>query len=306
MASAAQAQGEVTAGATVYVVGATSDHDKGVDGFDTLYNRIVVDYANTLGNGLEIKGKAAVFVVKDAIRPYDPGVSYVSVGGGFGTVTMGHHAPAVHATLPFPYFGVDTPIWVHYTLFTGLPVVNSTFAWHAFGSAPASITYATPTMGGLTARVTYAPNFGADPSTSVRADGPEDYMAAAAAYEVDMGGAIISLGAGMQTAADDAVDSMAAVGKIEFGGAAVAAGLYDNGDMGTEGMSVSAKYTLGSITPSITYAELETAMGMDQSVLAVTSSYEVGGGFSAFVEYVGLEVGDDDETLLLSGVVLDF
>ena len=60
MANGVQAQGEVTVGGAIEVIGGTSDHDDGNDGFDRgLFSRINVGYTNTLDNGLVISGNIA-------------------------------------------------------------------------------------------------------------------------------------------------------------------------------------------------------------------------------------------------------
>ena len=311
LAGTASAQGTVTAGGTLHIVGGTSDHDDGVDGIDSFYNRIVVGYSNTLESGLEIGGRLAIFVENDAVRFYNPGESFVTIGGGFGTIALGNHVTAVHATVPFPILTPDSPHWGHQTLFSGLSPSNGPGLWPFFGVTPNGISYSTPTMGGLVAMVTYAPNSEANQSNVLSdaiadADNAEDYLAAAIKYSGSMGGMDIALGVGMQTAKDDMVDSVVATGTLGFGGATVAASWHDNGDDSTEGYTLSAKYALGAIAPSIAYGQLENANGGDESYLVIGSSYNIGGGLSAFAEYIGLEVEDEDETILLSGVRLDF
>ena len=59
-AGTAHAQGEVTVGGAIEVIGGTSDHADGQDGFDRgLFSRINVNYSNTLDNGLVISGNIA-------------------------------------------------------------------------------------------------------------------------------------------------------------------------------------------------------------------------------------------------------
>ncbi len=310
-AGTASAQGNVTAGGTLHIVGGISDHDDGVDGIESFYNRIVVGYSNTLENGLEIGGRLAVFVEDDAVRSYNPGESFVTIGGGFGTIALGNHVTAVHATLPFPILTPDSPHWGHQGMFAGLSPANGPGLWPFFGVTPNGISYSTPTMGGLVAMVTFAPHSQANQSNQITdavkdEDNAEDYMAAAIKYSANMGGVDIAFGVGMQTAEDDMVDSVAATGTLGVGGATLAASWHDNGDESTEGFTLSAKYTLGAIAPAIAYGQMENKDGGDESYLVIGSSYNVGGGLSAFAEYIALEVEDDDETILLSGVRLDF
>ena len=315
-AGTASAQGNVTAGGTLHIVGGISDHDDGVDGIESFYNRIVVGYSNALENGLEIGGRLAVFVENDSSRFYNPGESFVTIGGGFGTIALGNHVTAVHATVPFPILTPDSPHWGHQGMFSGLSPSNGPGLWPFFGITPNGISYSTPTMGGLVAMVTFAPHADASQNNQIKdvvkadykADNidADDYMAAAIKYSGNMGGMDIALGVGMQTAEDDMVDSIVASGTLGVGGATLAASWHDNGDDGTEGITLSAKYTIGAIAPAIAYGQLENEDGGDESYLVVGSSYNVGGGLSAFAEYIALEVEDDDETILLSGVRLDF
>ena len=59
-AGTAHAQGEVTVGGVIEVIGGSSDHAEGQDGFDRgLFSRINVNYSNTLDNGLVISGNIA-------------------------------------------------------------------------------------------------------------------------------------------------------------------------------------------------------------------------------------------------------
>lgn len=314
----ASAQGEVTAGGTIHIVGGISD--EGVDGIETFYNRIVVEYSNTLENGLEIDGRVAIFTSDAPVRFYNPGESFVTVGGGFGTVAMGNHVTAVHATLPFPLMTPDSPHWGHHGMFAGVAPANGPALWSFFGWTPNNISYQTPEIGGLKAMVTYAPHSGAYQNNQVAgamgaaADptSADDYIAAAVRYESNMGGMEIAVGAGIQTAKDDMVDSVAMSGTVGMGGITVGAAWHDNGESttgggGTEGFMVSAKYTLGQISPSIAYGQAERAMdGREENYLVIGGNYDVGGGFSVSGEYIALEVGDEDDTVLMGGVVLSF
>ena len=278
---------------------------------EQFYSRIVVGYSNTLDSGLEIGGRAAIFVVDDPIRSYNPGETFITIGGGFGTIALGNHVTAVHATMPFPLMTPDSPHWGHQGMFTGLDMASGHGLWPFFGVTPTGISYSTPTVGGLVAMVTFAPHSESNPTNQISdamasSDNAENYMAAAVRYSGNMGGMDIALGVGMQTAEDDMVDAVAATATLGFGGLTVGAGWHDNGDMGTEGITLSAKYALGAITPAIAYNQYENEDGDDESHLILGSSYSIGGGLSAFAEYIALEVEDDEDTILMSGVRLDF
>ena len=81
------------------MIGGSSDHDDGRDGLDRgLFSRIAVGYSKTLDNGLEINAQITDIVHQPAF--YAPDVLYLSVGGGFGTITAGHHAMAACALMP--------------------------------------------------------------------------------------------------------------------------------------------------------------------------------------------------------------
>ena len=192
----------------------------------------MVGYSNSLDNGLEIGGRLAIFVSDDANRSYNPGESFVTIGGGFGTIAMGNHVTAVHATLPFPLLTPDSPHWGHHGMFAALELDNGPGLWPFFGTTPNGITYSTPTMSGLVARVTYAPHTEANQSNQITdavddENNAENYMAAAVSYSSSMGGMDIGLGVGMQTAEDDMVDSIAATATLGFGPATVAVGWHD-------------------------------------------------------------------------------
>ena len=366
MANGAQAQGEVTVGGAIEVIGGTSDHDDGKDGFDRgLFSRINVNYSNTLDNGLVINGNIAYLLnqrgdnrtqsvntddinemmMKDDSgmmmadmdidisggqnrQNYAPDILAISVGGGFGTVTMGHHAMAACAMLPRPIAFVPGGVnatW--HSLFMGVSTVNVTHSEVNYCGTPTGISYSTPSMGGLSAMVSYAPNMDADQTGSLAnasTDG-EDYLNAAVTFGSDMGGMSVNVGAAFQTAADDYVDSVTIAASAGMGGATVGFSWYDNGDpgnvyrSGTTGWTVGAKYSLGAITPGITYSSLERDAYVDgddnnaaieETALVLGASYAVGGGFSAFAEYIALESTEggvaDDETILMSGVTLGF
>ena len=368
MANGAQAQGEVTVGGAIEVVGGTSDYADGLDGFDRgLFSRINVNYSNTLDNGLVISGNIAyllnqrganaqptvntddisemmddgmmmtdmdINVSKSQNRQnYAPDILAISVGGGFGTITMGHHAMAACATLPRPIAFVPGGVnatW--HSLFMGLSTVNVTHSEVNYCGTPTGISYSTPSMGGLSAMVSYAPNMDADQTGSLSnasTDG-EDYLNAAVSFGSDMGGMSVNVGAAFQTAADDYVDSVTIAASAGMGGATVGVSWYDNGDpdnvyrSGTTGWTVGAKYSLGAITPGITYSQMERDAFVDgdgnskaareETALVIGASYAVGGGLTAFAEYLSLETTDasagtneaGDETILMSGVTLGF
>lgn len=356
MANGAQAQGEVTVGGVVEVIGGVSDHDDGVDGLDRgLFSRINVNYSNTLDNGLVISGNIAyllnqrgdnrtqTFEAGDLMmddgmmmmegdvdvsggqnrQNYAPDILAISVGGGFGTVTVGHHAMAACATLPRPIAFVPGGVnatW--HSLFMGVGTRNVTHSEVNYCGTPTGISYATPSMGGLAAMVSFAPNMDADQTGSLKnaSTSGEDYFNASVTYGTDMGGMSVNIGAAFQTAADDYVDSVTIAGSAGIGGATVGFSWYDNGDnvdgayrSGTTGWTVGAKYSLGAITPGITYSSLECDNCEDndeETALVVGASYAVGGGLSAFAEYLAMETtrdGEaDDETLLMSGVIVSF
>ncbi len=343
-AGTAHAQGEVTVGGVVEVIGGTTDHDNGVDGISRgLFSRINVGYSNTLESGLVITGSisyqvnqrgtggsaqaaidpAAVMEMADmdmmmmadvtgheATTNYAPDILSLSVGGGFGTISIGAHAAAACATLPRPIAFVPGGVnatW--YTLFSGISSMNGTFSETNYCGTSEAISYQTPSMGGLSAMVTYAPNMGANQGVTLRnasaAGAPEDYLAVAGGFSSDMGGMTLSIGAAFQTAADDAVDSQSVAGSIGVGGATLGAAWFDNGDV--SGGTVGAKYALGSITPGITYSQQESdSSGSEETAVVIGASYAVGGGLSVFVEYMGLEKDADEETLLMSGASVAF
>ena len=361
MANGAQAQGEVTVGGMIEVIAGSSDHAAGLDGFDRgLFSRINVNYTNTLDNGLVISGNIAYLLnqrgdnrtqsvdaseVMDMMdmdpmmddmnvdisggqnrQAYAPDILAVSVGGGFGTITMGHHAMAACATLPRPIAFVPGGVnatW--HSLFMGVSTVNVTHSEVNYCGTPTGISYSTPSMGGLAAMVSFAPNMDADQTGSLgnASTAGEDYLNAAVTFGSDMGGMSINVGAAYQTAADDYVDSITVAGTAGMGGATVGVSWYDNGDnvdgagrSGSTGWTVGAKYSLGAITPAITYSSLDCdgcgglGENIEETVLVIGASYAVGGGFSAFAEYLALESTEDgvtdDETLLMSGVTLGF
>jgi len=331
-----------------------------------LFSRINVNYSNTLDNGLVINGNIAYLLnqrgsnaqqtistddlnemmMDDGMmmgemdidvtsgqnrQNYAPDILAISVGGGFGTVTMGHHAMAACAMLPRPISYVPGGVnatW--HSLFMGTGTVNVTHSEAQYCNTPTGISYSTPSMGGLTAMVGYAPNTNADQTGSLNNAGTdgEDYLNAAVSFGSDMGGMSVTIGAAFQTAADDYIDSLSIAGQVGMGGATVGVSWYDNGDPGegrayrhgTSGFTIGAKYSLGAITPGITYSTVERDAyanndgtmnpAIEESALVIGASYAVGGGFSAFAEYLSIETSeggvDDDESILMSGVTLGF
>ena len=361
MASGAQAQGEVTVGGVVEVVGGMSDDSRaegGVDGLDRgLFSRINVGYTNTLENGLVITGSISYQVNQrgtggtatadinatevmemgsmdgdmmmveadvtgfENTTNYAPDILSLSVGGGFGTVSVGAHAPASCAMLPRPIAFVPAGVnFTWYTLFTGFDSMNATFAETNYCGTSEAISYATPSMGGLAAMVTYAPNMAANQGTAIKnavgtgddvgtSENKPDYVSIAGSYSADMGGANISLGAAFQTSAEDDlgndIDSQSLAGTLGMGGGTLGAAWFDNGDI--NGTVLAAKYSLGSITPGILYAVQEKdSTGEEETALVVGASYAIGGGMSVMVEYISLDEsggGTDDEDTLLMGAI---
>ncbi len=313
------------------MIGGSSDHDNGQDGFDRgIFNRFSFSYANTLESGLEVKGKISHMYLRDDVQQDSPDEVWLSVGGGFGTVTMGHHAMAACATMPRPIAFVPGGVnatW--HSLFAGTPVLatNVTFSEMFYCQTPSAISYSTPKMGGLKATVTYAPNTEATQLRGVGAaiqqpNNAQDYLDVAASFSSDMGGMSVDVGASYQTASDNAVDSVSVAGTVSMGGATVGASWFDNGDTssvyrsGSTGWNIGAKYALGALTPAVTFSSQKQEMtGVEETALVAGVNYELGGGFSVFAEYLGLEtetptddggMSSDDETLLMSGVIVSF
>ena len=354
-AGTAHAQGEVTVGGVVEVVGGVSD--TGVDGLDRgLFSRINVGYTNTLENGLIISGSISYQVnqrgsggtatadvdvdeIMDSMDMMDPDMMMVeadvsgfesttnyapdilslSVGGGFGTVSVGAHAPASCAMLPrviaFVPAGVN---FTWYTLFTGFDSMNATFAEANYCGTSEAVSYATPSMGGMSAMITYAPNMSANQGTSIKnavdMDGNKpDYVSVAGNFSSDMGGANISLGAAFQTSGEamdgSSIDSQALAGTVGMGGATLGASWFDNGDI--SGTAIAAKYALGNISPGILYTTQEDdSTGEEETALVIGASYAIGGGMSVMVEYIALDESgggtDDEDTLLMSAISVAF
>lgn len=301
------------------MIGGSSDHDDGVDGLDRgIFSRIVVDYDKTLDNGLQVSGDISYLL--NTRYNFAPDILSLSVASGFGTITAGAHAPAPCATMPRVIAMVPGGVnatW--YTLFSGLsdyaPGGNVTFSEANYCGTSESISYQTPSMGGLSAMVTYAPNMGSTQAQGLKdadADGSvEDYLAIAGKFSTDMGGMSLNVGASFQTAKDDRIDSMSVAGTVGIGGATVGASWYDNGDpsmmdldpdtltnnrSGTEGFNLGAKYALGNLTPGITYSSMEISVRDETGIakgeataLAAGASYAVGGGLTVFAEYMRVD-----------------
>lgn len=377
----------MTVGGVVEVIGGTSDN--GSDGLSRgLFSRIIVGYANTLDNGLELSASisyqlnqrgdggniapddiglvvdgdngtvmagsdtmlsdatgenAGMMNVMSSASPhastnYAPDILSLSVGGGFGTVSIGHHAAAACAMLPRPIALVPGGVnatW--YTLFTGFDTMNGVFSESNYCGTSTALSYATPSMGGLSAMVTYAPNMEANQGTAIKnatasATNKPDYVAIAGKFSSDMGGMNVSVGAAYQTSSADAqggeIDSASVAATVGVGGATLGFAWFNNGGnvsdtdmrphMATytnsgdiEGYTVGAKYTLGAISPGITYSVQENDMsGEEETALAIGATYAVGGGFSVFAEYMSLEedgvAAPTDDTLLMGGAIISF
>ena len=356
-AGTAHAQGEVTVGGVVEVVGGVSD--TGVDGLDRgLFSRINVGYTNTLESGLIITGSISYQVNQrggggtatadidpqevmdmagmmdsmgdqmmveadvsgfESTTNYAPDILSLSVGGGFGTISVGAHAPASCAMLPRPIAFVPAGVnFTWYTLFSGFESMNATFAETNYCGTSEAVSYATPSMGGLSAMITYAPNMSANQGTSIKnavdMDGnAPDYVSVAGNFTSDMGGANISLGAAFQTSGEardgSSVDSQSIAGTVGMGGATLGGAWFDNGDI--NGMALAAKYALGNISPGVLYAVQEDdSTGEEETALVVGASYAIGGGMSVMVEYIALEESgggaDDEDTLLMSAISVAF
>ncbi len=329
--------GTVSVGGVVEAIGGTSDNDNGVEGISRgLFSRIIVNYDNTLDNGLTVAGNISYQLNQrgvggpnppaENLTAYAPDILSLSVGGAFGTISVGAHAPASCALLPRPIAfvpgGVNTT-W--YSLFTGITdsdgqgaSMNVVFSETNYCGTSESVSYSIPSVGGLSAMVTYAPNMGATQGTTVRnasADSANmpDYINIAGTYSADMGGASVSVGAAMQTSgtADNGgeIDSQSIAGTVGMGGATLGAAWFDNGDV--SGQTIGAKYALGHITPAFTYSTQERdSDGAEETALVVGANYAMGGGLSVFLEYMDFEHeasgSTQSDTLLMSGIVVAF
>ena len=322
----------VTVGGTIEFLAGNSDHVDGVDGFDRgFYSRFSISYDRTLANGLEVDGRIGYHLNQNRgsdPTAFAPDVLFVSVGGGFGTISAGAHAGASCSMLPRPLAFTRTMNWADYLVFSPLAITNTVHFQEAnYCNTDESISYATPSMGGFSAMVTFAPNVESTQTEGLKAavekNGLENRIDAAVAWTSSMGAADISLGAGFQTSSDsvsganDGLDVMTIAGTIGFGAVTVGAAFVDDSGAGVDAITVGAKYALGNLTPAITYSRQETDCSAgcdfeDESGLVIGANYAMGGGFNIFLEYVALEQnapagGDDQEdNLLISGIILNF
>lgn len=298
--------------------------DNGNDGFDRgLFSRIIVNYNNPLDNGLEVGGLISYQVNQrdGSATGHAPDVLQVSAGGGFGTVTFGSHAMALcslHSrTLGLVPSGANTG---HSGAFAAAGAGPGSYAEDAYCTTPMGVSYATPSIGGFSAMVSFAPHTKADQGLSLGdavkdADNVENRFDAAVRFSTSMGGADIAVDAGLQTGEDDGLDSTVFGGQASFGGITVGAD-WVTGKDDREAYNIGAKYTLGNLTPGIVYSRAEK--GDDEaSFLTVAVSYALGGGMTLYGEYQDIEAmtpnaadkdfpGIDDDTVLLGGVQIAF
>ena len=295
--------------------------DNGEEGFDRgRFSRIIVDYSNTLDSGLSVAGQISYTLnQRDGdVTNYAPDTLFMSVGGGFGTVSMGSHAMALcslhvraYALVPNGWWGGEAGV--------GFGAKGGGWFAEDHGCAtPSAVSYASPSMGGLSAMVSYAPKHGADQGAhriEAPATGAENAMEAAVRYAANMGGADLAVSAGILTAEDNAFDSTVAGLQLGFGGVTVAADWFENvrpGD-GGDGFSVGAKYTLGSISPAISYSSADYQSGGESTYLTVGASLQVGGGLTVFGEYQDIETtgrptaaANGEDSVILGGVAISF
>ena len=336
----------VRVGGVVEFIAASTDN--GEDGFDRgRFSRIIVDYSNTLDNGLIVSGNISYMVnSRDGTeRPWAPDTMFLSAGGGFGTVTMGSHAMAVCSLHVRAYALVPSGWWGGHA---GVGFGANGGGWFAEDHGclvPTAVSYATPTMGGLSAMVSLAPSMDSHqwrnrgdatiggvtqtadsvgivdgrpaviPGTTAAAtsSNAENALEAAVRYAASMGAADIAVSLGIQTADDDVMDATVAGAQLSFGGATVAADWFDNarGD-GSDGYSIGAKYTLGAISPAISYSSADYDAGGESTYLTVGGTYAVGGGLSVWGEYQDIETtttgttADGEDTVMIAGVVVAF
>ena len=337
-------QHAVTVGGTVEVLFGSSDHADGVDGIDrSLFSRINVNYDKTLDSGLQIAGRISYGVNgRNSTTTVDlsdsgiykeedeeltipgtsldgaPDVLFMTIGGGFGTVSAGAHAGATCSMMPRPVAFTQSLNWIYHLQFSGLAYTNLLLQEPQYCSTPESVSYATPSMGGLSAMVTYAPNGGANQATNLKAASTdvEDLINAAATWSSSMGGADISLGAGLNDSSGDApIETQMFSGTMGFGGATVGASWFNHEHSNSTGYTLGAKYSIGALTPGVVFA-VEEFDNMDadfaeESALILGATYSVGGGLTAFGEYMRIEKDgrvekSDEDTLLIAGLRLDF
>ena len=305
----------VRVGGVIEFIAASTDN--GEEGFDPgRFSRIIVDYSNTLDSGLSVAGQISYMLnSRDGTqRPWAPDTMFMSVGGGFGTVSMGSHAMAL-CSLHIRAYGLVPSGWWGGHAGVGFGAKGAGwFAEDAGCVTPTAVSYASPSMGGLSAMVSYAPDYEThqfsnrqDPSTAATPAG-ENAMEAAVRYSANMGGANIAVSAGLQTAEDDALDSTVFGAQMGFGGATVAGDWFENRN--GDGFSVGAKYTLGSISPGISYGTTDLNAGGESTYLTVGATYAVGGGLSVWGEYQDIETtgtaSDGEDTVMIAGVVISF
>ena len=317
-AGTASAQGDVSVGGVVEFIAASTDN--GEEGFDPgRFSRIIVDYSNTLDSRLTVSGNISYMLnSRDGDRrPWAPDTLFMSVGGGFGTVSMGSHAMALCSLHVRAYALVPSGWWGGHAGVGFGAKGGGWFAEDAGCVTPSAVSYASPSMGGLSAMVSYAPDYRthqwSNRNEVDNAPTPEgeNALEAAVRYAASMGGADIAISAGLQTAEDDALDSTVAGAQLGFGGATVAADWFENTN--GDGFTVGAKYTLGSISPGISYGSADYDTGGEATYLTVGATYQVGGGLSVWGEYQDIEstgrAGASDngeDTVLIGGVVIAF
>ena len=298
----------VSVGGVVEFIAANTDTDENVDGFDRgRFSRIIVDYSSTLDTGLQVSGQLSYMLNNrdGSERAWAPDTMFLSVGGGFGTVSMGSHAMAL-CSLHTRTVGLVPNGWNFGHLgvgFTGTGY-DGWFAEDNYCGTPTGVSYATPSMGGIAAMVSYAPNQGADQWNNRRdadTDAAENRLEAVVRYSADMGGANIALAAGMQTAEDDAMDSQVVGAQVQLGGIVVGADWFDNAD--ADGFNLGAKYTIGSISPGIVFSSADYDDGREAEYLTVGASYQVGGGVSVYAEYHDYDTGNNDTNSEVSAVI---
>ena len=351
--------------------------ETGRDGMDRgIFSRINVSYDKTLDSGLEIGGRigyhlgnrnsaekvklryqtekevqdalakdpeAAVGMVRDEVTVAGtapggaPDVLYMTIGGGFGTVSIGAHPGANCATLPRPVAFTQSLNLIYHLQFSKIRYSNLLLQEPQYCATPESVSYATPNISGFKAMVTYAPNADATQSADLQAatSKVEDLINATATWSSAMGGADISLGAGIITSSGTAPeDTQTVAGTIGFGGITVGASWFSNDKTSQDGYTVGAKYALGNLTPAITYASQDTdtatLIGVgkggysEETSLIIGATYGLGGGLAVFAEYWKMEqtgfgveysaknpagdgqVTDKEDTLLIAGVQLSF
>ena len=308
----------VRVGGVVEFIAANTEN--GEDGFDRgRFSRIVVDYSNTLDNGLVVAGQISYMVNSrdGGQRPWAPDTLFISAGSGFGTVTFGSHAMALCSLHARAYALVPGGWWAGYAGVGFGAQGGGYFAEDAGCVVPTAISYASPSMGGLSAMVSFAPSYdahqwtnraGAETDSTAPTPSAEDALEAMVRYAANMGVADIAVSAGLQTAKDNALDSTVAGIQVSFGGATVGADVFDSAS--GDGYSVGAKYTLGALSPGIAYSSADNDNGTESTYLTVGAAYQVGGGLSVWGEYQDIETTGGpsiaEDTVLIAGVAISF